>query len=189
MVQSKKKQPNNKAKPNYLETLTPEQIILVLTQLLQTNPEIKIAFDELAQSFLISITSAEIAEEIYSSLDEIDMEDVLNRSGRQSDGYYKYPDEILGDDIEEILDPFVRRITNYIHQNLPQQANALCKGVLKGLYDFEKLSGSELLNELVDDLESIAQAEIIPLWKKISYIEDSKSIDNFIHKELQDWNL
>ncbi len=142
MVQPKKKSLDSNETPNYLEILTPEQVIIVLTQLLQTNPEIKFAFDKFAQNFLKSIDVDAIAEEIYSSLEEINMKDILNRSGRQSDGYYKYPDEILGDNVENILDPFVRRITNYIHQNLPQQANVFCKGVLKGLYDFEKLNGS-----------------------------------------------
>ncbi len=189
MVRQTKNQPNKSDSPDYLEVLTPEQVTLVLAQLVQSNPQIKIEFEILAKNLLESIDIDEIANEIYSSLEEIEMEEVWHRTGNQYDRDYKDPYDIIVDDIEDILDPFVRRISSFIQQNLPYQANALCKGVLKGLHDFEKSSGSEILNELGDGLEFIAQNEILDLWDKVDEIEDSDSIDNFISKNLSDWNL
>ena len=189
MVNQKGKTPEISNSPDYLEILTPDQAMLILKSLINTDPKLKVEFEKLAKEIIETLNIDEIAEEIYSSLDKIDIDEVWHRAGRQKDGEYQDSYDIIINDIEDILEPFVRKIKSYIQQNILFSANVLCKGVLKGLHDFEKESGSEILNDLVDGLESVANDNIIGLWDRVNSIEDSETIDDFISKELPNWKL
>jgi hypothetical protein len=187
---------NQKTKPiidsssfDYLEVITPDQAHAILSRLVNSNPNIKLEFDQMAKDLIGSLDIDEIGEEIYSSLDDIEIEDVWYRAGKQRDGEYKDPYDIIVDDIMDILDPFVSKIDSYIQEDLFFPANILCKGILKGLYDFETSSGSEILNELADGLKFIAQNEIVHLLDNVKVVDDPQSITNFIQKDLPNWKL
>ena len=188
-VDKKQKAFESNNSPDYLEIITPDQAVLILKSLILSNPSIKLEFDQIAKELIASLDIDDIAENIYSSLEDIEMDDIWHRAGNTSDGEYQDAYDIIVDDINDILDPFVRKIKSYIRQNLPIPANILCKGVLKGLHDFEKSSGSEILNEFPDGPDFVAQDEIIELWNKVNAIEDTPSLDNFISQELSDWEL
>jgi hypothetical protein len=71
MFDQKKKIPKISKSSDYLEIITPDQAILILKSLINTDPKIKVEFEKLAKEIIESLNVDELAEEIYFSLDEM----------------------------------------------------------------------------------------------------------------------
>ncbi len=76
-----------------IETVTPEQALAILKTLMANDPKINKQAQEIMAQILSSIDIEEIAEEICSSLDWIDVEELWNRSDSQPGGGYCDPCE------------------------------------------------------------------------------------------------
>ena len=126
-----------------LAQLTPEQALGIVRRLYEKNEDIRMAVMEEANSVLEAIDCNEIAEEVFSSLDSLDVHDLWDNSGAKRDGYIS-PHEAATEMIERELEPFLDQIRCCYELKMFPQAQACCMGILQGLYHFDQESKSEL---------------------------------------------
>lgn len=123
---------NEKAAPA-LEKLRPEEAAAVLNQLLDKHPELKSEAARLA-SQLISATSIEdVAQEIYIEITSVDLEALNGRAGSHSWGYVE-PSEAANELLTEAVEDRVEEMQRSLELGLLAPAEALCAGIVHGLY-------------------------------------------------------
>src|ERR1700730_1846959 len=91
---------------------------------------------------LTEIDLDETAEEVFLILDSIDVQDCWDRSGGTRDGYTS-PEDAAAEIIDEELQPFFDQVERYRELGMAEQEAAYCKGVILGIYRYERESKSE----------------------------------------------
>jgi hypothetical protein len=114
------KKTNQKAK--LIDQITPDQAISVLRNLWRTDPEIRVRIEAGIRDLLKSIDYHAVADEVESSLDSLDEEELYDRSGPSKNGYHD-PGEMAGIMIEEILAPHQNQLKRYSEMAMEQEAH------------------------------------------------------------------
>ena len=139
-----------KSRTPILDSLDEAQAAHVLYLLTRSDPEIGKKAEEIARDFLEEVSHEEIADQVYSELDLLEIEEVWKSSGKQRYGDYIYPGERAHEMMEEVLAPFISEMEACLERGMKAQACEHCKGILLGLSRFEDESGSDLLEETPD---------------------------------------
>ncbi len=158
------KTPRKKRKPSTLDAITGTDAIQVLRILANRNKELSNEIDVIVKKLLADVSIEEVAKCVQSELESLSIEDVWDRSGRRRDGYVE-PSETAWQMFETALEPFREDLQKHQHLSMLEQAEAICLGILKGVYDFEWDSNTEF-KDLADDAPAEFFSDYLGEWKE-----------------------
>lgn len=169
-----------------LDAIAPEDAIHILKNLAEEDIKTAEKIEQLLTEYLSDVSIDEIAEDIYSELSFIDIEEVWDRSGNTAYGYTE-PSEAAWEIFEEILEPFVQKLKRYQELSMTNEAKYCCMGILKGIYMFEDESESQY-KDLVEDAPEKYFEDVFDVWKENCNIhEDLEEMENFIKNNFPLW--
>lgn len=149
---------------NFIKSLNVEEASQVLGILLDGNPDLTEKVYDVAVKIAGDIDADTIAEEVYSKLDALDVDDLYSRSGETKHGYVD-PNEESWKMFEEALQPFINEMIKSQKRELPAIAKAYCIGIINGLFKFEEESHSDF-KDLVEDEPGEYIDTVVKEWKK-----------------------
>ena len=172
---------------NILDQVTPEQAISVLRDLWITCPDVRVKIEAGIKGLLKSVDCNEVAAEVESNLHSLDEEELYDRSGPSRTGYHD-SGEMAGIMIGEILAPYQDQSKRYSKMGMEEEAKEYCKGILKGLYEYERNSSGPF-SECAQDAPVEMFAWIVDEWKKNNRKPAQHAeMKKFIDKECSDWS-
>ncbi len=171
---------------NVFDFLSGGDALRILRNLYAVDSNIRQRILSEAENVLRQVDVDEIAEDVYSALEALDVDELYQRTGRSRFGY-STPDETADEMVEEILAPYLERSAQYEEMSMPEQAKQYCMGVLKGIYDLNKESPSEFFNWAPDVLSEYFQV-ILGKWQRRHYCkQDIEDMNRFIKAECPKW--
>ena len=148
----------------FVRSLSVEEASQTLRLLLDENPDLMKKAYDCAVKVTATVDSEDVAHDVFSSLDDLDYDDLNGRAGRTRHGYVE-PDQAAWDLFEEALNPFIDEIAKNHKRALPAVAKTYCIGIIKGLQMYEKGSCSELSDWLQDAPGEYIDT-VVDEWKK-----------------------
>ena len=148
----------------FVRSLSADEASQALKLLLDENPDLMKKVYDCAVKVAATVDPESIADDVFSSLDALDYDDLNSRAGRTRHGYVK-PDQAAWDLFEEALAPFVDEMVKNQKRSLPIAAKAYCVGIIKGLQLYDKGSGSDL-SDWLQDAPGEYIYSVIDEWKK-----------------------
>lgn len=189
LVVTSKRHKGKSTKLSILEDMNREEAINILQVIVNENPKLGSRIEELTLSILGNIDIEEVTSDVYSKLDQIELEEVWDRSGRTHSRGYIDPGEAADEIFHEILSPFTSKLKRQQNLKLYSEALKQCLGILGGIYQFYKEAASEFKS--MDFAETIileAFGLIESEWNKWCKDPDlCKETDDFIRDNLSDW--
>jgi len=156
------KQPDTPdGQPDILGQLSPDDALAVLRTLAE-DATIAARIREVALAYVEDSAPRgpedveAIAEDLCFDLEQLEVEEVWDRSGRTRDGYVE-PQDAANDMAQEVIEPYLADITRYQRLGMRQEALYLCMGILLGLYQFEHQSTSKFREWAIDLALSYAE--------------------------------
>lgn len=170
-----------------LEELSEKKLRFVFQQLI-VNPGIRQQAEKIASELPPDFGAEEIeeidiegiAESVFFSLNDLDVEELWDNSGRTRYGYVDVYD-LAFEMFESEIYPHVQEMERCLELNMHEHAKIHCMGILKGLRDFEHESGNEFIDWAAD--ASSSYSEIV--WEKYkakASQEDYAEVEAFIEK-------
>ena len=173
-------------KGNTLDRISPEQALEILRRLVRIDPKIKKKIENEAEEILKEVDVEDICEEVYSTLDGIEIEELWDRSGRSRYGY-SGPEDMAAEMMEEELEPFNEEIFKYFEMGMANEAKLYCMGVLKGIYKYEQESKSKF-KDWASDIPAECFGYLLSEWKRRGGNEsDLREMGEFVEKECGKW--
>jgi len=159
---------------------------LAILRILAKDKELAGKIEEIATERLSEVDIEDVAHDVFSDLDGIDVEDVWKNSGGTRYGYVD-PNELAWEMFEEALEPFVKKLKDYEELSMQAEAKRYCMGILKGIHQFDKESSSEY-SDWVEDAPGESFEEILGDWKKrCKNKKDIKEMDSFVKENFPEW--
>jgi hypothetical protein len=179
--------PQKKPTAKIIDQITPGQAVSVLRNLWHAYPDFRVRIEAEIKNALTIVDYNEVAGDVESSLDFLDEEELYDRSGPSRTGYHD-PGEMAIIMVEEVLAPYQDQLRRYCEMGLHREAKELCKGVLKGLYEYARNSSTPFSQYAMD-----APAEmfgwILDEWKKKNRNKaDQAEMKEFLEKECREWS-
>lgn len=149
----------------------------ILKKLADEDAKISKRIDELTLEYLVEVDPDQIAESVFSDLDDLAVEDVWDNSGSTRDGYVD-PNELASEMFEEALEPYIDELRKCLKLSMKEESKLHCMGILKGLYKFEKEATTEFQDWAVDDPHENFK-HILDEWRKWNMDQkDMKEMDD-----------
>ena len=148
----------------FVQSLSAEEASQTLKLLLDENPDLMKKTYDCAVKVTATVDDEDLADDVFSCLDDLDYDDLNSRAGRTRHGYVS-PDQAAWDLFEEALNPFIDEMAKNHKRALPAAAKTYCIGIIKGLQMYEKGSCSDLSDWLQDAPGEYIDA-VIDEWKK-----------------------
>ncbi len=152
----KEKQVSTPAPTPYFDSLDLTRRYRILSALIPQYPEIAARAEELAEEILLDVDTEDIAGSLADELDGPDIEEVWDSSGRTRDGYVD-PSERAYEMLEEIIDPYIDEMMDYLKRDMKDQSRDYCAAILLGIHKFETEYSSSLLEEVPDFCNDMSQ--------------------------------
>jgi len=151
-------------KKNFLESLSADEVSLVLKALVDDNPDLVGKAYDIAVKMTCAVDADEIRGDVFHALDSLDVDVLYGRSGRTRHGYVQPYDEswVM---FEEALAPFIGEMNKSWRRGLPAVAKTYCIGIIKGLWQYEKESISDF-TDWVTDAPGEYVGTVVKEWKK-----------------------
>lgn len=156
-----------------LDNLTYEMAMSILRKLCE-DKETQRKFLDLAEAELRKIDADAIAEDVFSELNAIDVEELWDNSGKTRHGYVE-PSELGHTMAEDAIEPFVSDIAKYRKLGMKSEEMEACRGVLRGLMRYENEGRNEFKDWIPDSIMDIAQG-IIDEYEEHNTKEDTASV-------------
>ena len=172
-------------KNNIFDKISPDDALKILRQISKTDKVLKDKIIALAEDLFRDVDVDEICEAVFYELDGIDVHELWDRAGPNRDGYTS-PEDMSVEMFEEALEPYVQEMNRLMDLKMHQEAKLHCFGILKGIYQYEKESGSEF-KDWATDVPGESFGSILREWGKNSKNKDKKDMKNYIHEECPDW--
>src|SRR5260370_41749776 len=116
-----------------LERLSTEEAVTVLHKMLDKHPELRSEAEQFATELVSSDSIEDIAQDICDRITGIDLDDLNGRAGAHSWGYVG-PDQAAQDLMEEAVEDLLEDMKRRAELGLVSAAEALCAGIVQGLY-------------------------------------------------------
>lgn len=155
----------SKRNPNILDSLTPDQALAVL-ELLAKDKDIKNKVEQIAKSYLAQVDVEETAKEVFMSLEALDVHDVWDDAGPNHYGGYQEPGEVAWDMAEGAIEPYLEQLKTYIQLKMLVQAKEYCRGIVRGIRDYQQKSKSEFKDWAGEDAFSEGINRVIDVWSE-----------------------
>ncbi|MDN7025441.1 hypothetical protein FGU65_11130 [Methanoculleus sp. FWC-SCC1] len=133
-----------------LDSLSAEQAAIVLAQLVRADPALAVRAEDVARDLLQAVDAEAVAASLAADLARIAIEDVWKTSGRIRDGGYLYPSERAWEMMDEVVAPYTAEMAACLRRGMVDASRLYCAGILLGIRQFERESGSALLEEEPD---------------------------------------
>jgi len=175
-----------KGKLEILESITGSDALSILNILAQRDEQIKTTIEKTAVEILSTIDVDEIAAEVQMELEFLQVEDVWARAGATRDGYVD-PGDAAWEMFEEALRPFREEVEKYKKLSMLKEAAFFCRGILKGIYEFDKHSTTQY-KEWAVDAPGEYFAYIMDDWRELYKGKlPMVSMNNFLKTSCPDW--
>jgi hypothetical protein len=112
-----------------LDKIQPTEALVILRKLAESDTGIRKRITEIAEDLIKDVDIDEICNDVFSTLDFIDVHELWDRSGAFSDGYTS-PEDMAYEMIEEVLSPFEKEVYRLFDLGMVQEAKLSCMGVL-----------------------------------------------------------
>jgi hypothetical protein len=166
--------------------LTPDEALAILKHLAKGDADLAQRIEQIGRKRLTGVDIEDIADQVYSDLDALPVEEVWERA-ESSYGEYIEPGEAAWEMFEETLKPFMREMKRYQQLSMCPEAKHYCMGILQGIYRFEKESQSEYKN-WAEDAPPQHFHSIIDNWKESTKDPtDITEVEEFVRRELSNW--
>lgn len=173
-------------KEKLVDKLTPSDALAILKELANSDSDILLKIEEIAKKHLSDIDLDEIAEEVFSELDRLYVEDLWDSSGATSFGYIE-PHERAYEMFEETIEPFIDEMKKYRNTKMFQEERIYCMGILKGIYKYEIEAKSEFKDWAADVPKTIF-SDVLYEWKKEQKNKNViKEMDEFVKDSFVGW--
>lgn len=143
-----------------LQALRGDDALVILRRLADRDPEWARVIETLAKDQLSAVDAGDVAAEVLAELESLSVEDVWDRAGPRRDGYSD-PGEAAAEMIDESLEPYAEEIEHLIGLGMHAQADALFRGILRGLYDFGTAPATPFRDEAADSVEERFGADLL----------------------------
>lgn len=128
-----------------LDRLAANELSTVLRTLLQRHGELRDEAEEIAVAVASSPSVENIADDVFASVTGLDMDDLNGRAGAHSWGYVE-PSEAAEGLLEEAVEPQFDDMKRRMDLGLDSGAEAVCAGIVFGLYRARGEKSGEVLN-------------------------------------------
>jgi len=166
-------------KQNLLDTINPDDALHILRTIYAEDKKIADKIERVANQYLSDVDIDQIAKEVYSELDGLEVEELWDRSGPSHKGYAE-PGEMAYEMLEEVLEPFIAQIKKYQDLAKPKEAKLYCMGIIKGISQYEKESKSEFKGWAGDGVGECSQWVLLEWEKGNKSVDDRKEMKEFI---------
>ena len=136
-------------KENFLDAISNEDAAQILKILYAQDVKMARRIKHVIHEYSSDIDVGQIAKDIYSSLDRLDVAELSQRSGSTPHGYIE-PGEMAYEIFAEVVEPFWARMKKYQKLAKLKEAKLYCVGILKGIYRYEKESRSQFKDWIGD---------------------------------------
>ena len=155
---------NRSEMKKFIQSLNSDEAANVLKDMLDNDPSLlKIAY-EAAIKKAGDVDAGTIMNEVFKSLNILDLDDLNHRAGRTRHGYVE-PSEAAWEMFEEVLEPFINEMKKNQKRALPAAAKAHCIGIIKGLWKYRDESFSDIADWFEDAPDEYVDT-VIDEWKK-----------------------
>jgi len=151
----------SRTKLDSLDVLTKDEASAVFRHLLSSHPELIPDARQAADALLATVSLTDIARSVFEALVALDLDDL--DAGPRAAGYVE-PSEAAWAAIENVIAPYFRDLERRVKLRHEDEATALCKGIVLGLYRAEQ-RGFELL-EYADDGPSELAGHAVAIWQR-----------------------
>ena len=118
----------------------------------------------MAKKYLSEVHMDEIANEVFASLNSIQVEDVWNNSGKTRWGYQD-PSEVACDMFKEEIEQYMGKMRGYNDLGMKREEKIYCMGIISGLLQYGEDGNNEFYDYVPDEPYTIAE-DILYDWKK-----------------------
>lgn len=144
-----------------LDVLTGDEASTVLRKLLSSYPELVPHARHAANALLATVSFTAVANGVFEALRALDLDDL--DAGPRAGGYVE-PSEAAWVAIENVMAPYFHDLERRVQLKHQDEATALCKGIVLGLYRAEH-RGFELL-EYAEDGPSEFAGQAVVIWQR-----------------------
>ena len=95
----------NIKKKNIIDSITPDEALLVLRILIKEDKNIALKAEKIIREELKNVSIEDVAESVFDDLDSLEIKELWNSSGGTEYGYVE-PVERADEMIEETLEPY-----------------------------------------------------------------------------------
>jgi len=179
-----------------IDALEPIEAKRLLGSFLDARPDLVSEVAALADANLGEVSVEGVAEEVAWAIGELQVEDVLDGSGSQSDGSYVDPTEAAYAVVDDALVPFVQDLERRMQLGREDEAAGVCQGILLGLYQVTvqcRDRGNEFLDGYAPDAIEEAAGFVLESWKKTGGRADPRrgrswpGMRKFVSEDLHGW--
>ncbi len=169
-----------------LHKLTGEQALEAVRRLAGRKGAIAEAVAAMARDVLTAVDIEGVGDEVFSTLDFIDVQDCWDRAGASRDGY-KDEVEAATELVEEELQPFFDQADRYHELGMGAQERDYCMGVVLGAYRYVQESDSEF-KDWCEDIPVNCAGYLLNRWRKRTTEPSSRAaMDEFIRDRCPTW--
>lgn len=169
-----------------VDCITPDNALLVLKILANEDKKIGKRIQQIATQLITSVDLEEVANNLFSELDSLEVEDLWDQSGSTRYGYVEPCDKAY-EMMEDVLKPFLAQLKKYRSLTMAKEAKVYCMGILKGLYLFDQESSAQF-SEWAEDVARDMFDGLLIEWKKEykdrTFLNDIKK---FIKVDCPEW--
>ncbi|MCL1852258.1 MAG: hypothetical protein FWF88_04405 [Peptococcaceae bacterium] len=151
-----------KSQLKFIEALCREASIEILLELCKDGDLAKRIY-EMSKAALAEVEADVIADEVFRSLNSIQVEDLWDDSGKTHDGYQD-PTDVAFKMIEDEVWRYTRKMEQYNSLGMKMEEKECCKGIIIGLLRYGESGNNEFRDWCPDDPYTVAE-NIIYDWK------------------------
>ena len=151
-------------KNKILDRLQPDEAHAVLLRLLEAHPKLRSEVEEIATVVIGGSSAEAVAEDLVTSVELLDYEDLNSRSGGGSYGYVG-PGEAAWELLQEQVQPWMDDMVRHVELGTEEDALEICKGLLLGLYGLQDVQGNDVLGWAPDFATETSEA-VVALWTR-----------------------
>jgi uncharacterized membrane-anchored protein YjiN (DUF445 family) len=169
-----------------VEAITSEHALSVLKKLTNEDKKIAKRIQQIITHLISSVEPEEVAGEIASELDSIEVEDLWDSSGSTRGGYVDTY-EMAYEMVEDALSPFLDRLNEYKALSMEKEAKLFCMGIIRGLYLFNTESDTQFRKWAEDVAGNVFEGLLITWEKEFNDKKYLTDIKQYIEESCQEW--
>lgn len=164
-----------------IDNISANDALTILNILSEEDVKIRERITRIAKEHLSGADFEDIASQVFFDLNAIEVEELWDRSGSTSYGYVE-PVEMAFEMFEETIKPFLEELQKLQKLSMHEEAKNYCKGILKGIAQFENESKTEYA-DWAEDVPRDCCSMVFEEWKKnCKNAKHIKEIKEFIKK-------
>jgi hypothetical protein len=167
---------SDKSQLKFIEALSREASIEILLELCKDNALAE-RIVAMVKSDLSDVDADEVADEVFRSLNSIQVEDLWDNSGKTRWGYQE-PTEVAFEMLEDEVRNYIQEMEKYYSLGMKREEKEYCKGIISGLLQYGQDGNNEFRDWCPDDPYTIAE-NIIYNWKQNHSAEEIEEIQAF----------